>query len=521
MKKQLLPLMALSFAALFSCKKVDRTVSGSSSENPLSDQEKSTGVSGSSEWDSNPYKVNVIYFIPTDLDTLDNFQHRTEVIMYDIQEFYAVNMAREGYGRRSFALDKKNGRLNIIMIHGAQGQAHYTNSNNAVAEINSYFATHPTEKKSEHSMVYIPKFTDASLSQPYSGNGKFCFVVDYPELGSTLLKGGGEAHELGHALNLPHNGETKSTKQTLGTALMGNGVYTYKDKPTFLTATDCAILSTTQALSTATRSDWYTPQSIDLLRGSATTVNNIFSIQLKFQPSQPVAKVVVYHDAKPYGGNLDYDALTFVGTLIGTDSVKIDCPLSDFFNTTAETQLRIKFVFENGSQVDKSMVYTFNANQPVVASFLPVAIVSGANYRLFTKLNNTSLLDVAGGGTTNGTRTLLWSATTPTPNNQLWKVTSVGNGEFKLQPQHAPTKTLEVAGNSAANYTQIQIGDYSGATGQRWKLQASLGGAYELIPVCAPNARADVANASSADGAKIQLFQANGNSAQQWRFEQQ
>ncbi|WP_231464844.1 RICIN domain-containing protein [Pedobacter sp. Leaf132] len=513
MKKLILPLSFLVLMLTYSCKKVSEIGIGEPTQ---------TSTTTANEWDSNPYKVNVVYFVPTDLDTLANYKKRLSIIMEDIQEFYAVNMAREGYGRLSFGLDRPNGKLNIIVVRGTQPKAYYpaAQGGRIVQEIEAYYQLHPTEKKSLHNIIFTPEY-GPGISQAYYGSGTNCLVIDYPALGSTLLRGGGEAHELGHALNLPHNGETKSTKATLGTALMGNGVYTYDGKPTFLSAADCAILSRCQVLSTTTRSDWYTPQTVSFNSAKAITTNNIFSVSGKFESSMPVVKVIAYHDIKPYGVNLDYDALTFTGSIVGIDSFKVESPLNDFFNTTDTTQLRLKFVFANGTTIDKNVVYTFAANQPVVNNLFPSPIISGNNYKLFTFLNNTSVIDVAGGNTADGTRTLLWNSQVPAPNNQVWKVTALTDGYYKLEPLHALTKALEVAGGSSANGAQIQIGTYAGTNSQKWKIKPELGGGYELAPAVAPNSRIDVQNTNTANGATIQLFQSNGNNAQKWRFAQQ
>ncbi len=515
MKKNLLPILMLVIALTYSCKKNSEPLVNEESD--LIYQE--TG----NEWDSNPYKLNVVYFVPTDMDTLANFKNRLSLIMYEIQEFYAVNMAREGYGRMSFGLNGTNGKINIVVVRGTLPKASYPSSQGGkiIQEVEAYFTAHPTEKKSMQNIIFTPEY-GPGIPQAYYASGRNALVVDYPALGSTLLVGGGEAHELGHALGLPHDGETKSTKATLGTSLMGNGVYSYRDgKPTFLTAADCATLSRSQSLSNTTRSDWYTPQTVSFTSGKAMVSNNVFTISGKFESSMAVVKVMAYHDTKPYGGNLDYDALTFLGDVVGVDSFKIACPLSDFFNTADTTQLRVKFIFANGSSVDKSAVYTFASNQPVTANLFPAAITSGNNYKVVSFLNNTGALNVAGGLTADGTKVLLWNGGNPPSNNEVWKVTSIGGGYYKLAPLHALTKALEVAGGGSANFSQIQISTYAGTNGQKWKIRPELGNGYELAPASAPSSRVDVENASTANGTKIQLFQSNGNNAQKWRFAQQ
>lgn len=55
-----------------------------------------------------------------------DYEARIEKIMFDAQEFFAINLEREGYGRTSFGLDLTNeGKLNIITITGQQGKSAY------------------------------------------------------------------------------------------------------------------------------------------------------------------------------------------------------------------------------------------------------------------------------------------------------------------------------------------------------------------------------------------------------------
>lgn len=516
MKKSFLPLLFAALTLVYSS--CTRTIDVPP-PNPIDPIET---VENPNEWDNNPYKLNMVYFVPNDLDTLANFKERLSIIMYDIQEFYAANMDREGYGRRSFGFYRTNGKINFIVVRGKSPKAYYSaNGGHSITnEIDEYFVAHPTERKGIHSMVFVPQF-GGGLSQPFHPVGRDCVVQDYAALGSTLLRGGGEAHELGHAFSVPHNAATKSTQATLGTALMGTGVFTYKDKPTFLTATDCAILSRIQAFATTTRADWYTTQSLQFTNVYANTSNNTFTISGKFDATMPVAAMAAYHDTRPFGVNSDYDALSFKGKIIGADSFHVVCPLGDFFNTTDTAQLRLKFVFDNGYTVDKNITYRFQSNVPVVTNLFPAPIVSGSNYALFTMLNNTSVLDVSGEYTADGSRVVLWAAKTPPSNNQVWKVSAAANGYYKLEPLHAPGKVLEVAGGVSSNFAQIQISTFNNTNGQLWKLYPQLGGGYELAPASAPNSRVDVADTRTNNGARIQLYQSNSNNAQKWRFAKQ
>lgn len=93
------------------------------------------------------------------------------------QEFFAINLEREGYGRTSFGLDLTNeGKLNIITITGQQGKSAYPYSGGGgvvVTELEAYFNQHPDKKKSEHTLVLLP-----STSGRSSKSWRQCHFMD-------------------------------------------------------------------------------------------------------------------------------------------------------------------------------------------------------------------------------------------------------------------------------------------------------------------------------------------------------
>ena len=85
-----------------------------------------TTVTITNTWRNNPYKLNVIYFVPNDVDTIANYQKRLSNIMLQLQKFYGDNLQRAGYGYTSFGLDLlSDTKVNIIMIKGTKGKASY------------------------------------------------------------------------------------------------------------------------------------------------------------------------------------------------------------------------------------------------------------------------------------------------------------------------------------------------------------------------------------------------------------
>jgi len=143
-------------------------------------------------------------------------------------------------------------------------------------------------------------------------------------------------------------------------------------------------------------------------------------------------------------------------------------------------------------------------------------IVSGKTYTIVSAINNSSLLDVANGGTAAGTNVQLYANNGTTA--EEWTVTSVGNGYYTLQPLNAPAMALNVAGSGTANYTQVQIFTANGSASEQWQISSVSGGYYSLAPANAPGMRLDVNAGSAANGTKVQIYTANGTVAQEFKF---
>lgn len=330
------------------------------------------------------YNLNVIYFVPSDADTIVNYRARLNGILRQGQRFYAKWMNYYGYGDRSFGLaTDAGGKVKITVVKGALTKSGYPyegGGNTAIGELNTWFANHPADKYSEHTLVIMPASTYAADGDPggvpFYGLGRWCFALDYAEMDTSYLGQnttlgnratkwiGGLMHELGHGLNLPHNKEkvSEAADAAKGTALMGSGNYTYGKSPTFLTAASAAILNNCQVFRTTTGSGFY--------GGGSTTINNIKAsytggnivLKVKFAATQTVNNVNIYND--PEGGS-DYDAVPWVAAPTA-DSFQVSMPISELQKKTGNYSLRIRFLYTNGSSTEISYPYTFVNNEPVL-----------------------------------------------------------------------------------------------------------------------------------------------------------
>ncbi|WDF68149.1 discoidin domain-containing protein [Sphingobacterium oryzagri] len=335
------------------------------------------------EWADNPYKLNVVYFVPNDNDSLANYRQRISRILLDAQTFFGDNLEREGFGRKSFGLDLLNDSLiNVVTVFGQYNAATYPYSGGAAAvqqEVDAYFAANPTRKTSDHYLIILPSRSGDPLNPggvPFYGTGRYCYALDYPSMEARYLGAGGTLgnlatvwiggmiHELGHGLNGPHNYGTVSATAAHGTALMGAGNSTYGRAATFITQTSAAIFSNSQTFSAVTRSDW--SQSFNFSLGSlqSSLVDGKIILSGRFTSQQPINYVAAYFDREPYGGNLDYDAISFGAASINNDSLYIECPLSDFQNRSGNYQLRIHFLAANGVRTTEYFTLSFAGEVP-------------------------------------------------------------------------------------------------------------------------------------------------------------
>lgn len=148
-------------------------------------------------------------------------------------------------------------------------------------------------------------------------------------------------------------------------------------------------------------------------------------------------------------------------------------------------------------------------------------IENGANYKLISAVNNTSLLDVNSHTPVNGTLVSLWSNNSPSTLNQQWKLRKAGNGYFTLKSLTDTTKVLDVTGGVSTNGTQIQVYTSANVDAQKWTLSYVGNGYYNLSPACAPNSNLDINGGFSTNGTKVQIWSKNTGNAQKFKLVKQ
>lgn len=220
--------------------------------------------------------LHIVCWRPSDRDFAAGHRERLDRMLTDIQGFYAREMQRHGLGSRSIRLARDaEGRLVIHEVTGQGRFADYAKADGQRIRDECLPVLRDAGINADRETVMI--FTNLSdwdpvnsrfrHKSPYYAGGSHvsgtAWQLDSPELDTLnlpktepmLLDGeygrislgkhnsifiGGIAHELGHALGLPHC-HARDDEAVRGTALMGAGNRTYADeqrgegKGTFLT----------------------------------------------------------------------------------------------------------------------------------------------------------------------------------------------------------------------------------------------------------------------------------------------
>ncbi|KIO75435.1 hypothetical protein TH53_20925 [Pedobacter lusitanus] len=433
------------------------------------------------------YNLNVVYFIASDKTANDDYQRRISEIMLKGQDFFSKWMDHWGFGNRGFGLLKNQAgdRIKIIEIHGKYDQSKYpyTDTGALQTEVNDYFTVHPEDKSSEHTLIIMCVKDINKDNAPFFGVGRTCFALDYPgmeykDLGAAGTPGseatkwiGGMMHELGHGINLPHNGGQKSENAQFGTSLMGAGNSTYGKAPTYLTKADCAILNNCQVFSKTTRTGWYTAPDTRITSIHAKYEGGNIIVSGKFTGTTVVNYINFYNDGAKngIGGNKDYDAVPWSTPKIGLDSFYVSMPYSEFTNTEDYPyELRIMFCSDNGSLINAPYSYAIRNGQPVI-DFGDKNEYNKANWQVIDFSSNETVSEDGKAANVidknaNTSWVTRWSSNAPTFPHYLTinmgQALEVGGFTFTQRAGSSKIKDMQLL-TSNDNITWTSIGNYT------------------------------------------------------------
>lgn len=308
-------------------------------------------------------KLQIVLWTPADREPAPRHRERLSAILDDIRDFYAEEMERLGFGPRTFPLEREpDGLVKIHFVKGKGDYAKYDGDSGGEIRNECLGTLRAAGIDPEDTTVVIfcnmsvwdPEGRKISQNSPYYAGGTHrrgtAWQVDSPILDLDFLAKqeprvkdgqygdisvgkynsifiGGIAHELGHALGLPHNCERMDEKAAFGTALMGAGNRSYGEdrrgegKGSFLTLAHGLRLASHPAFCGSVKGNELRanvePEALAVARSGKG-----FTVSGKVTAVPPVYGVLGYMD--PEGGS-DYDATTTTAVPAADGRFTLDC----------------------------------------------------------------------------------------------------------------------------------------------------------------------------------------------------
>ncbi len=278
-----------------------------------------------------PYKMNIVYFIPTDVTPNPGYRRRLSRMLIGMQNFVHYWTQHWGFGDRSFGLPyREDGMIDIVTVYGTRPVSEYPYSSeigapNMIADINAHYEANNLVRNNDHILVIgCSNIPNGSPNYPFYGLGKWCFAVDFPGMDENLATyqvsalPGGMMHEAGHGmLDLPHVGPSWSEMQNpdLGMTLMGAGNMSYGKSPTFFHPASAATMIATQ-LGAREQGTFYASSTVTI--NPPTVVDHgdgTCTVSGTFTSNRTVNHVVVrfYNGAEDFlGGSSGYTSVAKV-----------------------------------------------------------------------------------------------------------------------------------------------------------------------------------------------------------------
>lgn len=138
-------------------------------------------------------------------------------------------------------------------------------------------------------------------------------------------------------------------------------------------------------------------------------------------------------------------------------------------------------------------------------------------YVIQSALGTNKVVDISGGGTTNGTNCQLYQRNNSVA--QAFKITSAGSGWYTIQLAPTNDKVLDVSGGKGYSGCNVAIWTSNGSpatNNQLWCFESAGSGYYYIKSKT--GFYLDVSGGSSADGTNIQVYSGNKTAAQKFKL---
>jgi 5-hydroxyisourate hydrolase-like protein (transthyretin family) len=190
----------------------------------------------------------------------------------------------------------------------------------------------------------------------------------------------------------------------------------------------------------------------------------------------------------------------------GTCSIAAACgKFLDAAGGSSEPGTNIQIYSGNGSAAQKWELIPAEVPEP-----------SGGMVQLLSSLDDTKVIDAAGGSWDNGTNIQIYAGTeSASKTNQQFVLQPLGDGWFTIMNVNTG-KVLDVAGGTAADGTNVQLYEPNGTEAQQWKFVSSGDGDGSYSIVSRLGLNLDVSGGYSNSGTNVQIYTGNGTAAQKF-----
>ena len=303
--------------------------------------------------------LRVVYFHASDTQPQAGYKDRLARNLRDIQDFYHVEMKKNGFkSTQKMPLEIVDEKMVVHVVAGKAPNQSYSAKSASARQIrqeckialrgkvdfDSDYVLIVCGLVKKNGQQYV--FNAPNYALPFDHNRGCGFVHDCDKFDVDLLKDkkskisyakegkkfvetfakyntrrlGAAAHETGHALNLPHNGQTKRALTRKGRALMGNGNQVYrkqlwdrKNKGAFMTMATSTKLAAHPLFTNSDRERWKVAKC-DFESIVFSLKGNRLEIKGKVQSDPPALAVIAYADPAEVSIQ-DYDATSWVGAV--------------------------------------------------------------------------------------------------------------------------------------------------------------------------------------------------------------